>query len=80
MTKKQAIKLWKAAIQEEIIFIPESSPPVTKPSPFTTLLYFLDSYKDISIDLKNYNYSNIDCKEVAKFLKEWADALESKEI
>ena len=80
MTQEQAVKLWYAATYEEYTGS-VSGQVITKPSLFNNLLFFQDYRKIIN---KNWTevgvdgYSKSDCKEVAEFLRQWADALEGK--
>lgn len=80
MTQEQAVKLWYAATHEEYAGS-VSGQIITKPSLFNNLLFFQDRRKVININWKETGadgYSKSECKEVATFLREWADALEGK--
>ena len=76
MTQTQAVLLWKSATLEPIVAVTDSHGVVTDMTPFTTLLNFLNLNTRIHIDYDGI--SGNDTKKIASFLREWADALESK--
>jgi len=74
MTKEQAVRICNTIQQEEPLFYNEYIGIISKQTPINTLLHFLG--RRFKIVEYEDGYSPIDIRDVSKFLREIADALE----